>query len=342
MISTIPIGSVPTDRRSRELRDLRISVTDRCNHRCRYCMPREHFDSEHRYLPRAEILTFEEIARLASIFVALGVQKIRLTGGEPLLRTEIANLLSMLRKSGAKDIALTTNGSLLAEHAEALAEAGLSRVTVSLDCLDDAVFRAMNDVRFPVSRVLDGIAAAAAAGLGPIKMNAVIRRGVNDDGVLDLVRYARDHGHILRFIEFMDVGNTNAWVLPEVVPAHELLAQIHDRFPLEALHSSYPGEVARRYRYLDGGGELGLITSVSQPFCGDCTRARLSADGKLYTCLFAAEGTDLREMLRRSDDDELLRQHIASMWARRDDRYSELRANQGARPEAPEMSYIGG
>ena len=262
----------PIDALGRGVRDLRISVTDRCNHRCRYCMPREHFGPNYQYLPRSEILSFEEIARIARIFVALGVRKLRLTGGEPLLRKDLHKLIELLRTLGDIDIAVTTNGSLLSEQAERLAEAGLDRITVSLDSLDNSVYRAMNDVDFPVSQVLEGIETAARLDLGPIKLNAVVRRGVNDKSLLDLVEYAKDRGYILRFIEFMDVGETNAWRLNEVIPSYELMEQVAARFPLQAEPPAYPGEVARRYRYLDGSGELGFISSVSQPFCGDCIR----------------------------------------------------------------------
>ena len=332
----------PIDALGRGVRDLRISVTDRCNHRCRYCMPREHFGPNYQYLPRSEILSFEEIARIARIFVALGVRKLRLTGGEPLLRKDIHKLIELLRTLGDIDIAVTTNGSLLSEQAERLAEAGLDRITVSLDSLDDSVYRAMNDVDFPVSQVLEGIETAARLDLGPIKLNAVVRRGVNDKSLLDLVEYAKDRGYILRFIEFMDVGETNAWRLNEVIPSYELMEQVAARFPLQAEPPAYPGEVARRYRYLDGSGELGFISSVSQPFCGDCSRARLSANGKLYTCLFATAGVDLRSLLRSTADDETVRRRIVATWQRRTDRYSELRAVKQPRTRPVEMSYIGG
>ncbi len=332
----------PIDALGRGVRDLRISVTDRCNHRCRYCMPREHFGPNYQYLPRSEILSFEEIARIARIFVALGVRKLRLTGGEPLLRKDLHKLIELLRTLGDIDIAVTTNGSLLSEQAERLAEAGLDRITVSLDSLDDSVYRAMNDVDFPVSQVLEGIETAARLDLGPIKLNAVVRRGVNDKSLLDLVEYAKDRGYILRFIEFMDVGETNAWRLNEVIPSYELMEQVAARFPLQAEPPAYPGEVARRYRYLDGSGELGFISSVSQPFCGDCSRARLSANGKLYTCLFATAGVDLRSLLRSTADDETVRRRIVATWQRRTDRYSELRAVKQPRTRPVEMSYIGG
>jgi GTP 3',8-cyclase len=325
----------------RPLRDLRISVTDRCNFRCVYCMPKEVYGRDFRFLERAELLTFEEIARVARIFAGLGVRKIRLTGGEPLLRREVERLVAMLAIPGL-DLTLTTNGSLLAQKAAALREAGLERVTVSLDSLDDEVFRSMNDVDFPVERVLGGIEAAAAAGLSPVKVNVVLKRGVNEDGLLDLVRYFRGSGHVLRFIEYMDVGHTNGWRLDEVVPADEILARIGAEFPLEPVPPEYPGEVATRYRFRDGAGEIGVIASVTRPFCGDCTRARLSADGRLYTCLFAVSGHDLRAPLRSGASDEELMERIEAVWTARTDRYSELRS--AATPGSPkvEMSYIGG
>jgi cyclic pyranopterin phosphate synthase len=330
------------DTLGRPLRDLRISVTDRCNFRCVYCMPKEVYGREFRFLERAELLTFEEIARLAGIFAGLGVRKIRLTGGEPLIRRDLERLVGMLAPIPGLDLTLTTNGSLLAQKASALREAGLERVTVSLDSLDDEVFRAMNDVEFPVERVLAGIEAAAAAGLSPVKVNVVLKRGVNEDGMLDLVRYFRGSGHVLRFIEYMDVGHTNGWRLDEVVPAAEILERIGAEFPLERVPPEYPGEVATRYRFRDGAGEIGVIASVTRPFCGDCTRARLSADGRLYTCLFAVSGHDLRAPLRSGASDKELRSRLETLWAARTDRYSELRS--AATPASPkvEMSYIGG
>ena len=326
----------------RPLRDLRISVTDRCNFRCVYCMPKEVYGREFRFLERAELLTFEEIARLARIFAGLGVRKIRLTGGEPLIRRDLERLVGMLAAIPGLDLTLTTNGSLLAQKAAALREAGLERVTVSLDSLDDEVFRAMNDVDFPVERVLAGIEVAAAAGLSPVKVNVVLKRGVNEDGMLDLVRYFRGSGHVLRFIEYMDVGHTNGWRLDEVVPAAEILERIGAEFPLEEVAPEYPGEVATRYRFQDGAGEIGVIASVTRPFCGDCTRARLSADGRLYTCLFAVSGHDLREPLRSGGSDEELRRRIEGVWTVRTDRYSELRAAATPGASKVEMSYIGG
>ena len=330
------------DRFGRPLRDLRISVTDRCNFRCRYCMPREVFGADFVFLPRDQILSFEEIARIADVAAGLGVRKVRLTGGEPLLRAELPRLVAMLAEVPGLEVALTTNGSLLASQADALARAGLARVTVSLDSLDDAIFRAMNDASFPVRLVLEGIEAATSAGLAPVKVNAVVRRGVNDHTAVDLARYFHGSGHVLRFIEFMDVGTTNGWRLADVVPAQELLAAIDSALPLEPVGPAYRGEVARRYRYRDGGGEIGFITSVTQPFCGDCTRARLSADGALYTCLFATNGTDLREPLRSGATDSELTELLRRIWGVREDRYSEERSAATAALPRVEMSYIGG
>ncbi len=332
----------PIDRFDRPLRDLRLSVTDRCNFRCPYCMPREVFGPHHAFLPRSEILTYEEIERLARLFHRLGVRKVRLTGGEPLLRHDLPELVAMLAGLDGLDLALTTNGTLLERHAAALAAAGLGRVTVSLDSLDDEVFRRMNDVDFPVARVLDGIDAAAAAGLGPIKINAVVRRGLNDAGLVDLARHFKGTGHVLRFIEYMDVGTSNRWRPADLVPGEEIVGRIDAELPLEPIDPAYRGEVARRWRYRDGGGEIGVITSVSRPFCGDCTRARLSARGELYTCLFAATGTDLKAPLRAGADDAALEALIRGIWDRRADRYSELRSAETAGRERVEMSYIGG
>src|SRR6266581_2843302 len=331
---------------SRPLRDLRISVTDRCQFRCTYCMPREVFGRDFAFLPRAELLTFEELTRLARVFASLGVRKLRLTGGEPLLRRDVERLVAMLaRVGGIQDIALTTNGALLAGKARALAAAGLGRVTVSLDSLDDATFMALNDAGFPVARVLEAIAAAADAGLAPAKFNMVVRRGVNEQSVLPMAAHFRHSGHVLRFIEYMDVGTTNGWRLDEVVPAAEIISLVGGRWPLEPLAPSSPGEVAARYCYRDGGGEIGIIASVTQPFCRGCTRARLSADGKLYTCLFAGTGHDLRGLLRAGASDQALREHVAAIWTRRADRYSERRTRQTSRNKVSrkaEMSYIGG
>jgi GTP 3',8-cyclase len=330
------------DRRGRPLRDLRISVTDRCNFRCRYCMPREVFGERHQFLPRQELLTFEEIARLVRILYGLGVRKVRLTGGEPLLRAQLPDLIAMLRGTGDLEIALTTNGALLAQQAAALKEAGLRRVTVSLDSLDEDVFAAMNDVGFPVARVLDGIAEAQRVGLRPVKVNVVVRRDMNDDGVVDIARQFKGSGCIVRFVEYMDVGTTNAWRLDDVVPASEILRTIDRELPLEPAEPSYEGEVARRWRYADGAGEIGVITSVTQPFCGDCSRARLSADGAIYSCLFAVHGTDLRALLLAGAADDVIEAAIAGVWSRRNDRYSELRSSEGVALQRVEMSYIGG
>jgi GTP 3',8-cyclase len=331
------------DTLGRPMRDLRVSVTDRCNFRCGYCMPREVFGPDHAFLPRAEILTFEEIERIVHASVALGVRKVRLTGGEPLVRRNLEALVGMLATiDGVEDLTLTTNASLLAAKAQALADAGLHRVTVSLDALDDETFMRMNDVGFPVSRVLDGIAAAEAAGLGPVKLNAVIRRGVNEHAVVDLADHFRGTGTTVRFIEYMDVGHSNGWRLDEVVPADEIVAAIDARWPLEPVDRDYRGEVARRYRYRDGAGEIGVISSVSQPFCGDCTRARLSADGRLFTCLFATAGHDLRSVLRSGADDAAVADALRAIWAGRSDRYSELRSLDTVELPKVEMSFIGG
>jgi GTP 3',8-cyclase len=339
-VSSTPASGI-TDRLDRPLRDLRISVTDRCNFRCVYCMPKEIYGRDFHFLERTALLSFEEIERLARVFVSLGVEKIRLTGGEPLLRRDLERLVAMLAAIDDLDLTLTTNGSLLARKAAALAAAGLKRVTVSLDSLDDAVFRAMNDVDFPVARVLAGIEAAAAAGL-PVKINCVVKRSVNDDGLVELARFFHGSGHTLRFIEYMDVGQTNGWRLDDIVSAAEIIERISAELPLEPIESAYRGEVARRFHYRDGGGELGVIASVTQPFCGDCTRARISADGKLYTCLFARRGHDLRTLLRRGDDDEAVQQAIVGVWSGRRDRYSELRTAETASQPKVEMSYIGG
>jgi cyclic pyranopterin phosphate synthase len=332
------------DTLARPLRDLRISVTDRCNFRCTYCMPREVFGHGYQFLDRSELLTFEEVTRVARVFVRGGVEKLRLTGGEPLLRRDIETLIGMLdglREDGLRDLTLTTNGSMLARKAEALRAAGLDRITVSLDSLDEEVFQRMNDVRFSVGRVLDGIDAAAAAGL-PVKVNMVVQRGVNDESIAEMAERFRGTGHILRFIEYMDVGTSNGWQLEDVVPAADIVAAVAERWPVESADPNYPGEVASRYRYADGAGEIGVIASVTQPFCGGCTRARLSAEGELFTCLFAARGTDLREPLREGADDDGLRALIGGVWGRRADRYSELRTAETARRPKVEMSHIGG
>jgi len=324
----------------RPLRDLHISVTDRCKFRCTYCMPKTVFGKDYRFLDRKELLTFEEIERVARAAVALGVEKLRLTGGEPLVRKDVDRLIAMLAPLGA-ELTLTTNASLLASKAQALAAAGLDRVTVSLDSLDDETFRRMNDVDFSVSKVLDGIDAAAAAGL-PVKVNAVVKRGLNDDGIVAMARYFRERGHTLRFIEYMDVGATNGWRLDDVVPAAELIERISAELPLEPADANYPGEVAKRWRYADGSGEIGVIASVTQPFCGDCTRARISAEGRLYTCLFGIRGHDLRARIRGGASDQELQQALNAIWGKRTDRYSELRSEATVNLPKVEMSYIGG
>jgi GTP 3',8-cyclase len=331
----------------RPIRDLRISVTDRCNFRCTYCMPREIFGRDFQFLPKAMVLTFEEIARVAAVFAGLGVEKLRITGGEPLVRRDLPRLVQMLADlrtvdGGELDLTLTTNGSALPSLAAPLRAAGLRRLTVSLDSLDDAVFRQMNGVDYPVARVLAGIDAARAAGFDPIKINMVVRRGVNESSIVPMARWARAEGLILRYIEYMDVGHTNGWRLDEVVTADEIVGLIDAELPLEPADQNYRGEVANRWRYSDGGGEIGLIASVSQPFCGDCTRARLSADGRLYTCLFAGDGHDLRAVLRSGVDDESLADAIGAIWSRRDDRYSETRSDATADLPRVEMFAMGG
>jgi cyclic pyranopterin phosphate synthase len=332
----------PLDTFKRPLRDLRVSVTDRCNFRCVYCMPKEVFGKDFQFLPRGEILSFEEIERLVRVFVGLGVQKVRLTGGEPLVRRNIERLVEMLAKVSDLDLTLTTNGSLLAGKARALRDAGLKRVTVSLDSLDDEVFKSMNDVDFPVARVLEGMDAADAAGLAPIKVNMVVKRGLNENSILPMARHFRGTGRILRFIEYMDVGSSNGWRLNDVVSAREIVATIDRELPLEPVEKNYPGEVAERWRYRDGSGEIGVIASVTQAFCADCTRARLSADGSLYTCLFATVGHDLRGLVRSDATDSQIADSIAAIWTARDDRYSELRSEETAGLKKIEMSFIGG
>jgi cyclic pyranopterin phosphate synthase len=349
------VESVPghvIDRRGRLLRDLRISVTDRCNFRCTYCMPKEVFDRDYSFLPHAQLLSFEEITRLARIFVAHGVEKLRLTGGEPLLRKDLPRLIEMLSKLTTPDgrpldIALTTNGSILARKAGELAAAGLRRITVSLDGLDDAVFRRMNDVDFPVAEVLAGVDAATRAGLAPIKINMVVKRGVNDGEILPMARHFRGSGHVLRFIEFMDVGSSNGWRMDDVVPAGEIIQRISSEFPLTTIDANYSGEVAERWSYRDGGGEIGVIASVTQAFCADCTRARLSTDGRLYLCLFANHGHDLRSLLRGDGssppmDDAAITSAIGRIWSGRGDHYSEIRTAATAHQPKVEMSFIGG
>jgi cyclic pyranopterin phosphate synthase len=334
------------DRLGRPLETLRISITDRCNFRCVYCMPKEVFGRDYAFLERRELLTLEELARVVRIFAGLGVRTVRITGGEPLVRRNVEHLVELLAavetaEGGRLELALTTNGSLLAQKAEALAAAGLNRVTVSLDSLDDEAFRALNDVDFPVQRVLEGIDAAAAAGL-PVKVNAVVKRGANDGDVLGLAEHFRGSGHVLRFIEYMDVGATNGWRLEDVVSADEIVQRISERWPLEPVALERPDATARRWRYADGAGEIGVVASVTQPFCGACSRARLSAEGRLYTCLFAARGHDLRAPLRLGASDDDLAMELRAIWTRRTDRYSELRtAETGSLPKV-EMSYIGG
>jgi cyclic pyranopterin phosphate synthase len=332
-----------SDQLHRPLRDLRISVTDRCNFRCRYCMPKEVFGRGHDFLPKGDVLTFEEITRLARVFVSLGAEKLRLTGGEPTLRRELHHLIADLAAiRGVRDLTLTTNGSRLVEEARNLRSAGLQRLTVSVDALDDATFRAMNDVDFPVHRVLRGIEAARAVGFSPIKINMVVKRGVNDDQILPMARQFRGAEYILRFIEYMDVGNTNGWRMADVVPAAEIVARLSAEFPLEPVAANYRGEVARRYRHRDGGGEIGIISSVTQPFCGDCTRARLSADGRLFTCLFANIGVDLRTPLRAGASDAELATLIGNVWRARTDHYSEIRSSATVTQPKAEMSLLGG
>jgi cyclic pyranopterin phosphate synthase len=339
-----PTEGALVDRRGRRLRDLRISVTDRCNFRCVYCMPKSVFGHDYAFLPRADLISFEEIVRVARVFVDQGVEKIRITGGEPLLRRQIEKLIEQLAKLPV-ELTLTTNGSLLGKKARALKDAGLSRVTVSLDGIDDAAFKRMNDVDYSVGDVLDGIAAAAAVGLAPIKVNCVVKRGANDDQILPLARHFRNSGQILRFIEFMDVGSSNGWRMDEVVPSAEVVARIDAEFALTAIDANYPGEVAERWRYQDGAGEIGVISSVTQAFCATCTRIRLSTEGQLYTCLFAQGGHDLRALVRHDDGDAALRRLVADVWRGRGDRYSEIRTAATALPGSPariEMSYIGG
>jgi len=334
-------GGELADTLGRPMRDLRISVTDRCNFRCVYCMPREVFDAGHEFLPHSAILSFEEIARLARIFAGFGVRKIRLTGGEPLVRKQLHRLVAMLSELPV-ELTLTTNGSLLARNAAALKAAGLHRVTVSLDSLDDATFRAMNDADFPVAKVIEGIEAAAAAGLAPVKINMVVKRGTNDHDIVAMARRWRGTGHIIRFIEYMDVGSTNGWRMDDVVPSAEVVRRISEAWALEPVDASYPGEVAERWRYRDGAGEIGVISSVTQAFCSSCTRMRLSTEGSLFTCLFAQSGHDLKALLRSGASDDELRNEIAAVWQRRADRYSEIRTAETAKNKKVEMSYIGG
>ncbi len=330
------------DKFGRPLHDLRISVTDRCNFRCSYCMPQEIFGRDYQFLERGELLNFEEIERLVRIFAGHGVKKIRLTGGEPLLRRDLEKLVEKLAGMPGLELTLTTNGGLLADKAQALKEAGLNRVTVSLDSLDNEIFASMNGVDFPVEKVLEGIEAVKAAGLAPIKVNMVVRRGVNEQSILPMARHFRGTGVILRFIEYMDVGTSNGWCLDDVVPAFEIIKRIDAEMPMKPLESNYRGEVARRWQYRDRSGEIGMIASVTQPFCGDCTRARLSADGFLYTCLFATRGNDVRKLLRGGASDGKISDAVASIWKARTDRYSEIRSAETTNLPKVEMSYIGG
>ena len=342
-LSRDPASGPLVDARGRGLRDLRISVTDRCNFRCTYCMPRDVFDADYEFLPHAELLTFEEIVRVARVFHGQGIAKIRLTGGEPLLRRGIEHLVAMLSQAMPDvDLTLTTNGSALKQKARALYAAGLRRVTVSLDSLEDATFRAMNDADFPVAKVLEAIDAAASEGLAPVKVNMVVRRGTNDHQVVDMARHFRGTGHIVRFIEFMDVGATNGWRMDDVVPSAEVVRRIDEAIPCEPVNPNHYGEVARRWRYKDGSGEFGIISSVTQAFCSSCNRARLSTDGSLFTCLFANQGYDLKSILRGGGSDEDLARAIAAVWQRREDRYSEIRTAETARARKVEMSFIGG
>ena len=355
-VPVIPLDAAPpdglvVDRLGRALHDLRISVTDRCNFRCSYCMPKEVFDRDYAFLPQSSLLSFEEITRVTRLFVAHGVRKVRLTGGEPLLRKNLEALIEMLAELRTPDgepldLTLTTNGSLLSRKAQALARAGLRRVTVSLDGLDDAVFRRMNDVDFPVADVLAGIDAAAAAGLGPIKVNMVVKRGTNEHEVIPMARHFRGTPVVLRFIEYMDVGSSNGWRMDEVLPSEELVRRVSEVYPLRPLQATQPGETAERWSYADGQGEIGVISSVTQAFCRDCNRARLSTEGKLFLCLFGTEGHDLRALLRGGRSDAEIAAAIGAVWRQRDDRYSELRASlpadDGPAPRKIEMSYIGG
>jgi len=331
-----------SDTRGRPLRDLRISVTDRCNFRCTYCMPKEVFGKDFQFLERDQLLSFGEIHRLVRIFRDHGVEKIRITGGEPLVRRKLERLIEMLAYWSDLDLTLTTNGSLLQQKARDLKNAGLNRITVSLDSLDDAVFRSMNDVDFPVEKVLEGIEEAAAVGLHPIKVNMVVKRGVNESSVLPMARFFKRKGYILRFIEFMDVGATNGWKMEHVVPSRDLVQMINRELPIEPVDPGYRGEVAERWRYRDGSGEVGFISSVTHAFCRDCTRARLSAEGQLYTCLFASKGTDFRGLLRSGASDDEISQLVSQVWRARADRYSEIRTAETAKLRKVEMSYIGG
>jgi GTP 3',8-cyclase len=335
-------GGVLLDTRARRLHDLRISITDRCNFRCVYCMPKSVFGRDYQFLEHRELLSFEEITRLARIFRGHGVEKVRLTGGEPLVRRDVERLIGMLAEIPGLDLTLTTNGSLLAKKARALRAAGLKRVTVSLDSLDERTFKAMNDVDFPVSRVLSAIDVAAAEGLAPIKINMVVKRGVNDHDIVPMAARFRGTGHIVRFIEYMDVGSTNGWRMDDVVPSREVVERVSAVYPLAPADPNYVGEVAERWRFLDGGGEIGVISSVTQAFCRDCSRARLSTEGRLFTCLFATEGHDLKTLLRGGASDDDLSEAIRRVWTVRADRYSEIRSAATVPLRKIEMSYIGG
>jgi len=331
------------DTRQRLLKDLRISVTDRCNFRCTYCMPKSVYDRDFKFLDRNQLLSFDEINRLVNIFKSLGVEKIRITGGEPLLRKQLEVLIQMLANDSSIDLTLTTNATLLTQKAKILKDAGLKRITVSLDSLDDEIFKLMNDMDVGVAKVLEGIEAAERVGFKPIKINMVVKKGVNDHTVIDMARYFKNSGHIVRFIEFMDVGHTNGWKMDNVVPSRDLVAQINEVFPIEPIEPNYQGEVAERWKYKDGGGEIGFISSVTQAFCSTCTRARLSAEGSIYTCLFATRGTDLRLLLRAGATDEQIADLIRQTWAKRDDNYSEIRTSSNKEERKKiEMSYIGG
>jgi len=347
----VPAHPLTKDLRGRTLRDLRISVTDRCNFRCTYCMPKEVFDQSYPYLSHQELLSFEEIARLSSIFASLGIEKIRLTGGEPLLRKNLEVLVEMLAtirtpSGSALDLTLTTNGSILRKKTRALKDAGLNRITVSLDGLNDEIFKKMNDVDFPVHDVLDGIAAAQEVGFSSIKVNMVVKKGTNDHEILAMAKHFKGSNIVLRFIEFMDVGSSNGWDMTQVLPSKEVIARIHAAFPLEPIDANYQGEVAQRWRYVDGSGEIGVISSVTQTFCHECTRARISTDGQMYLCLFANEGFDFKTLLRSDKTDLEIANAIMSTWAGRDDHYSEVRGSHTANPASGhrkvEMSYIGG
>ena len=330
------------DTRQRHLRDLRISVTDRCNFRCTYCMPKSVYDRNFKFLERAQLLSFDEINRLVGVFKHHGVEKIRITGGEPLLRKQLEKLLEMISSSHQLDLTLTTNATLLKQKARILKDSGLKRITVSLDSLNEDTFQMMNDMNVPVSKVLEGIEEADKIGFSPIKINMVVKRGVNDDDVLDMARHFKGSGHIVRFIEFMDVGSTNGWQMSHVVPSKDLVEKINEVFPIEPLEPNYIGEVAERWKYVDGSGEVGFISSVTQAFCQSCTRARLSAEGSIYTCLFATQGTDLRMLLRTDASDEMISKVIENLWQARSDNYSEIRTADTASLRKIEMSYIGG